>query len=192
MKICVFGAASSHIDQKYITEVENLGERLARMGHSLVYGAGGTGLMGAAARGFQRGGGRVFGVIPEFFREERIEQIYTECDEIKYTKTMSERKETMEDHADAFVIVPGGVGTYEEFFEVLTLKQLGRHGKAIVVFNIDGFYDGLQSFIDEAENRKFITFDPRAMYTVVDDSDKVIEYLNEYEPITKLCKSEDD
>ena len=88
MKVCIFGAASAHIDDIYIKTVENLSEQLAKRGHSLVFGAGATGLMGAAARGFKRGGGFVHGVIPEFFREEGIEAIFDKCDKITYTRTM--------------------------------------------------------------------------------------------------------
>ena len=137
MKICIFGAASAHIDDIYIKKVEELGELLAKRGHSLVFGAGATGLMGAAARGFKRGGGFIHGVIPKFFREESVELIYEDCDKITYTETMSERKKTMEDECDAFIVTPGGIGTFEEFFEVLTLKQLGRHQKAIVIYDIE-------------------------------------------------------
>ena len=120
MKICVFGAASAHIDDIYVKKIEELGEMLAKRGHSLVFGAGATGLMGAAARGFKRGGGYIHGIIPEFFREEGVEIIYDDCDKMTYTKTMSERKQKMEDDCDAFIIAPGGIGTFEEFFEVLT------------------------------------------------------------------------
>ena len=86
--------------------------------------------MGAAARGMKAGGGKITGVIPNFFREETIEEIYSECDEIIFTDTMQERKKTMEDRADAFIVVPGGIGTFEEMFEVLTLKQLGSTSEA--------------------------------------------------------------
>ena len=150
MKICVFGASSAHIDEIYIKKVEELGERLAKKGHSLVFGAGGTGLMGAAARGFKRGGGHIHGVVPTFFRDEGVEQLYNECDEITYTQTMRERKAIMEDLADIFVIVPGGIGTFEELFEVLTLKQLNQHDKGIVIFDIDGYYDGMEIFMETA------------------------------------------
>ena len=109
MNICVFGAASSEIDQKYIEDVELMAETLAKNGHSLVFGAGGQGLMGAAARGFKKGGAKITGVIPTFFKEAQVEAIYEECDELIYTDTMRERKAIMEDNADAFVIVPGGI-----------------------------------------------------------------------------------
>lgn len=182
MKICIFGAASAHIDKVYIEEVEKLSEELARRGHSLVFGAGGTGLMGAAARGFKKGGGFIHGVIPEFFRDESVEVIYEECDKLTYTATMSERKRIMEDDCDAFIIAPGGIGTFEEFFEVLTLKQLGRHKKAIAIFNIENYYDGLEKFMQTVYKRKFITFRCYEMYSYFDDAKKLIEYLEAYKP----------
>ncbi|MBO5784143.1 MAG: TIGR00730 family Rossman fold protein, partial [Clostridia bacterium] len=125
MKCCIFGAASPLIDQKYIEKTEDLGRFLAKNGHSLVFGAGANGLMGAAARGFSEEKGEIVGVIPHFFRDENIEEIFEDCTEIVYTETMQERKFTMEELADCFIIVPGGIGTFEVFFEVLTLKQLG-------------------------------------------------------------------
>ena len=182
MKICIFGAASAHIDDKYIKAVESLGEKLAEKGHSLVFGAGATGLMGAAARGFKKGGGEVCGVIPEFFRDECIEAIYDGCDKLVYTKTMSERKAEMENRADAYIIVPGGIGTFEEFFEVLTLKQLGRHSKAIAIYNIAGYYDELEKFMQTVTERKFITFKCSEMYSYFDGEDKLVEYLENYVP----------
>lgn len=182
MKICIFGAASAHIDQKYIEQVEALGERLAKRGHSLVFGCGGSGLMGAAARGFKRGGGYVHGVVPTFFRDEGVELLYLDCDKITYTETMAERKKTMEDDADAFIIVPGGVGTFEEFFEVLTLKQLGRHDKAIAIYNINAYYDNLEKFMQEVTERKFITFKCYELYSYFNSADEIINYLENYKP----------
>lgn len=184
MKICIFGAASAHIDNIYIKAVENLSEKLAKRGHSLVFGAGSTGLMGAAARGFTRGGGEIHGVIPEFFKEESVEAIYEHCTRLTYTKTMAERKATMEDDADAFIITPGGIGTFEEFFEVLTLKELGRHKKAIAVYNIDGYYDELEKFMATVAERKFITFKCNEIYTVLNSDDEIINYLENYVPIS--------
>lgn len=182
MKICVFGAASAHIDDLYIKKVEELGEEMARRGHSLVFGAGATGLMGAAARGVKRSGGKILGVIPEFFRDEGVEVIYGECDELIYTQTMSERKKRMEDEADAFIIVPGGIGTFEEFFEVLTLKQLGRHSKAIVIYNIENYYDDLEKFMGTVADRKFITFKCYEMYSYFTDAASILDYIESYRP----------
>ncbi len=182
MKICVFGAASDKIDEVYIKAVEELAEKLAKRGHSLVFGAGGTGLMGAAARGFKRGGGYIHGVIPHFFHEENIEALYDKCDKITYTENMSERKRTMEDDADAFIITPGGVGTFEEFFEVLTLKQLGRHKKAIAVYNIENYYGEMEKFMNVALERKFITFNCSKMYKLFNFPADIIEYIENYKP----------
>lgn len=182
MKICIFGAASAHIDKKYIDEVEKLGKKMAKRGHSLVFGCGGTGLMGAAARGVKRGGGKIHGVIPEFFREEGIEILYDDCDRVTYTKTMAERKTIMEDDADAFIIVPGGIGTFEEFFEVLTLKQLGRHSKGMAIFNIDGYYDDLERFMQSVTEKKFITNKCYEMYAYFPSADEVLNYLENYVP----------
>ncbi len=194
MKVCIFGASSAKIDEKYITSVENLGEKLARRGHSLVFGAGAKGLMGAAARGFAKGGGEITGVIPTFFRDDGVEPIFEGCDKIIFTETMSERKATMEDLADAFVTVPGGVGTFEEFFEVLTLKQLGRHNKAMTLFNIFGYYDDLEHFMHTVTERKFITFACSELYKTFNDVDSTVFYLENYKPgITpwqKLKKSD--
>ena len=182
MKICIFGAASAHIDTVYIKAVEELSEKLAKRGHTLVFGAGGTGLMGAAARGFKRGGGFVHGVIPEFFREEKVELIYEDCDKITYTETMAERKFIMEDEADAFIITPGGIGTFEEFFEVLTLKQLGRHNKAMLIYNIEDYYDDLEKFMDAVRERKFITFKCSEMYSTFKTAEEIIGYIENYTP----------
>ena len=118
MRICVYGAASPTIDKKYIELVEKMGQEMVNRGHSLVFGGGGNGLMGAAARGVKSGGGYILGVIPKFFDEEKVEAICDFCDELIQPDTMRQRKQLMEDNADAFIIVPGGIGTYEEFFEI--------------------------------------------------------------------------
>lgn len=182
MKICVFGAASAHIDEIYIKTVEDLGEQMAKRGHSLVFGAGGTGLMGAAARGVKKGGGYIHGVVPSFFKDNEIEQLFDDCDKMTYTDTMRERKQIMEDDADAFIITPGGVGTFEELFEVVTLKQLNRHDKAIVFLNTEGYYDELEKFMHVACERKFITPSCLKLYEIRSTVDEVLDYLEAYVP----------
>mgnify|MGYP000818263458 FL=1 len=177
MNICVFGAASSEIDDKYIKAVELMGETLAKSGHNLVFGAGGQGLMGAAARGFKKGNAKITGIIPEFFKEADIEAIYEECDELIYTESMRERKAKMEEMADAFIIVPGGIGTFEELFEVLTLKQLGRHKKAIVIYNVDGYYDSMESMLDHSIEEHFVKENCKMLYSVFADLQSMIDYL---------------
>ena len=179
MNICIFGAASPKIDDMYIKEVEELGENLGKRGHDLVFGAGAHGLMGAAARGFHKGGGKVYGVVPKFFREEDIEALYEECDEFYYTDTMAERKAQMEDLADAFIVVPGGIGTFEEFFEVLTLKQLGRHRKPIILFDINGYYLGIQALMRAGTTEQFLHENVMKLYKVFveTDDEHIINYL---------------
>ena len=110
MNICLYGASSPDIDSRYIEAVEALGRQMARRGHSMVYGGGANGLMGAAARGMSAEGGHITGVAPKFFDNPGI--LYEKCDDFIFTETMAERKQIMEDRADAFLVVPGGIGTY--------------------------------------------------------------------------------
>jgi hypothetical protein len=182
MKICVFGAASDHIDKIYIQKVEELGEKMAKRGHSLVFGCGGTGVMGAVARGVKKGGGYIHGVVPSFFRDCGIEGLFEDCDMVTYTETMRERKAIMEDDADAFIVAPGGVGTLEELYEIITLKQLNRHDKAIVLFNIDDYYNSLQDFMVMSTERKFLTPHCLKLYEIFSDADKILDYLEAYVP----------
>ena len=177
MNICVYGAASTKIDKKYVEAVEALGRRIAERGHNLVFGAGGSGLMGAVARGVHEKGGRVTGVIPTFFLEQDIEIVFPECDEVIYTRDMRDRKEKMEELADAFVTVPGGVGTFEEFYEILTAKQLGRHVKPIALFDIDGYYDKLQEMMEHSIETKFINEECRVLYTLYSDADEMLDAI---------------
>lgn len=177
MRICVFGAASNEINDKYIKAVEALGAEMVKRGHNLVFGAGGHGLMGAAARGVHSAGGHVIGVIPSFFKDENIEEIYYDCDELIFTENMAQRKTTMEDHADAFIIVPGGIGTFEEFFQVLTLKQLGRHNKPIAIFDIDGYYERLEQFLDYSIKEEFIKDNCKQLYGFSNTAQGVLEYI---------------
>lgn len=177
MEICVFGAASKTIDEKYIIAVEELGEYLAKRGHNLVFGSGSTGEMGAAARGFRKGGGKTHGVVPTFFKEDLNDFVDWNCDKMTYTETMRERKAVMEDEADCFIITPGGSGTFEEFFEVLTLKQLGRHRKPIAIFNVDGYYDAMNDMIEKSIETEFIKPSCRSLYRFVTNFDELCEYI---------------
>lgn len=179
MTVCVFGAASKTIDEKYINPVEKLSEFLARRGHNLVYGAGSTGEMGAACRGFQKGGGKVHGVVPSFFRQDLSEFVNWECNKLTLTETMRERKAIMEEEADCFIIAPGGAGTFEEFFEVLTLKQLGNHRKPIAIFNVDGYYNPLLDTMEMSIKEKFIRDNCRYLYKSFSENqfDELAQYL---------------
>lgn len=182
MRICVFGAASDLIDDKYVALTEELCCKLAKNGHDLVFGAGANGLMGAAARGFKCGGGKITGIIPSFFKTDTIEPIYSECDELIFTETMRERKKKMEDMADAFVVVPGGIGTLEELFEIITLKQLSQHTKPIAFYNIYNYYDKLMDFMSHCEDEKFIREGCQRLYISTDSDDRIMEYIEDDTP----------
>ena len=182
MNVCIFGASSSITKEHYIRSVEELGRILAERGHALIFGAGGAGLMGAAARGFKAGGGRVTGIVPDFFINEVQAVLFDGCDEMIYTRTMAERKTLMEDKADAFITVPGGIGTLEEFFEVLTLKQLGRHRKAMVIYNVNGYFDKLKELLDGAVAEGFLNAHCLDFVLIADDAEQIADYLENYDP----------
>jgi len=120
MNICLYGASSPALDRAYFDAAEEFGRLLAKNGHTLVYGGGAQGVMGAAARGAADAGGKITGIAPNFLNVDGI--LFDRCTEFILTDTMAERKAAMIAHADAFVMAPGGFGTLEEFFEVLTLS----------------------------------------------------------------------
>jgi uncharacterized protein (TIGR00730 family) len=151
--VCVYCSSSDAIADVYPPVAEALGRELVRRGHSLVYGGGAVGLMGVLAHTVHEGGGTVTGVIPA--KLQNREGIAYDADELIVTDTMRERKGIMFRRADAFVVLPGGYGTMEEFMEVLTLKQLGYHDHPIALLNVDGFFDTLLSFFEELREGRF-------------------------------------
>ncbi|MBQ5746753.1 MAG: TIGR00730 family Rossman fold protein [Clostridia bacterium] len=177
MKICVYGGASTKIDQSYVYATEELGRKMAERGHDLVFGAGGTGLMGAVAKGVSDGGGNVIGVIPTFFLDKNVEIVADHCDEVVYTETMRERKQKMEDLSDAFIMTPGGIGTFEEFFEILTLKQLEQLNKPIAVFNYNNYYVELLDMMEHSIDKKFINKEVNTLYSVFDSADELLDFI---------------
>lgn len=180
MKICVFGASSRDLRQEYYDAAFALGAEMARRGHELVFGGGTSGLMGAAARGMSSAGGKgIIGVAPRFFDEPGI--LYEGCTQMIFTETMSERKKAMEDMSEAFITLPGGIGTLEEFFEALTLKQLGRHAKAMAVLNTLGYYDSMEAMLVKAVEQKFFPEDGHALYAVFDEPRALLDYVESYE-----------
>jgi len=177
MRICVYGAASPTIDPEYMELVEQMGKEMVSRGHSLVFGGGGNGLMGAAARGVRSAGGHILGVIPKFFDKENVEAICDFCDELIQPNTMRERKQIMEDNADAFIVVPGGIGTFEEFFEILTLKQLCRHNKPIAIYNLKGYYDDINHAMEQAMKKNFIRDNCKELYFTTDNLSELFAYI---------------
>ncbi len=144
MRICVYGSASDEIDSRYLAGGEALGAAMAERGHTLVFGGGAKGMMGAVARGAKGRGGEIVGVAPGFFPDGAF---FPDCTAFYKTETMRERKQTMEDLSDAFIVTPGGIGTLEEFFEIYTLRHLGRTDKPIALYNIGGVFDSLLSLL---------------------------------------------
>ena len=180
MIICVYGAASNNIDQSFFEKCEELGYKLGINGHSLVYGAGGCGLMGATARGFKKAGAHVHGVIPKFFEENGYEAIFNDADKITRTDTMEERKAIMENECSAFIVTPGGVGTLDELFQIITLKQLGRMDKPIAIYNVNGYYNKTIELIEEAIEKGFINKECEKLFAVFTDLDEMVEYIENY------------
>ena len=181
MNICVYGAASQEIDSVFIETVEKLGEKIAKRGHNIVYGGGAQGLMGAVARGVKKAGGKVIGVAPTFFKVDGV--LFQDCVEFIYSETMRDRKQIMEDSSDCFIVTPGGIGTFEEFFEIVTLKQLRRHEKAIVIYNINGYYDEMNTMMEKAIKDGFMKESCRSLYKYFDDGEEMLDYLENYIPV---------
>ena len=175
MNICLFGASSEDINKIYFEEVEKLGKMMASRGHGMVFGGGATGLMGAAVRGLTEKGGNSIGVAPRFFDQPGV--LFENCTEFIFTDTMRQRKQHMEDLSDAFIIVPGGIGTFEEFFEILTLKQLGRHDKPIAVFNINHYYDDIENIIKKASDEGFLKKIHLDIFKVSDNAEELLDYI---------------
>lgn len=176
-RICLYGASSETLADAYYAAAHTIGEGLAAAGIGLVFGGGATGLMGAAARGADSKGGEIIGVAPKFFDEEGV--LYQNCTEFIFTETMRERKQTMEDLSDGFIVTPGGIGTLEEFFEIFTLRQLGQHRKPIYILNACGYYDRLLAFLDHMVEEDFMKPYCLDLLHVYDDPSALIKALKE-------------
>jgi uncharacterized protein (TIGR00730 family) len=177
LSVCVYCGASDLADPKYAEAARQLGAGLARRQWTLVWGGSKTGLMGAVARSAKEAGGRVVGVLPEFIR--RWEVAYDRADEMMVVTTMHERKLLLQSRADAFVILPGGIGTLDELGDTLDLRNLDRHRKPIILFNQDGYYDSLLAFVDQTVAAKFSKEEARRQFRVARTVDEVLALLEE-------------
>lgn len=181
MKICVYGASSTTIDKSYIIDGEKLGKVMAERNHSLVFGGGSNGLMGAVARGVHSVGKTdIIGIAPAFFNVDGV--LFEHCTEFIYPDTMRERKKMMDEYSDAFIVTPGGIGTFDEFFEILTLKQLGRHNKPIAMLNTNGYYDHLKSFLKNGIDENFLSDKCNKLFYISDDCNAICDYIENYKP----------
>ncbi|MDD6479580.1 MAG: TIGR00730 family Rossman fold protein [Oscillospiraceae bacterium] len=176
MKLCIYGSASNNIDPRFLEEGEKLGAALAKAGHGMVYGGGANGMMGAAARGMTSENGEIIGVAPRFFLVDGV--LYDKCTEFIYTDTMRERKQIMEEKSDAFIVTPGGIGTFDEFFEIFSLRQLKRHTKKIIIYNILGYFDPMLEMIKKAVEQHFVSPANLNLISVCSTPEEVLEVLS--------------
>lgn len=176
--LCVYCSSSSELAPRYMESAEAIGRAMPGRGWGLVYGGGKVGLMGAVACGVKAAGGTVVGVIPEFMKQREL--AYLAADELLTVETMSERKAAMIARADAFLALPGGIGTLEEIAEVLTLRYLARFDKPAVFFNQDGFYDDLFRFFDKMAAERFRSL--QGLYAVAGAVDEIWPHLDHPAP----------
>ena len=183
--ICVYCSSSDAIAPIYLETARALGAQIAARGDTLVYGGADLGLMGALARAVRAGGGRVVGVIPKTLQARGI--AYATADEVIITQDLRERKATMEARADAFITLPGGLGTLEELLEILTLRQLQAHTKPIILLNTANYYAPLLALFTHLHRERFAKpFD--TLYHVADDVDGIFNYLDTYQPVLAPSK----
>lgn len=158
-RVCVFCAAADGARGEYVRAAEELGELLATRGIELVYGGGGKGLMGSVAGAVLRRGGCATGIITRFLVDKEL--AHKSLSALHVVHTMHERKMMMATLADAFIALPGGLGTLDELFEIMAWAQLGIHDKPIGLLNVAGFYDPIMAFLDHADQEGFLRLDHR-------------------------------
>ena len=169
--VCVYCGSSNAADPAYLDAAVQVGRDIARAGLKFVYGGGGVGLMGAAARGAHDAGGKVLGIIPEFLKGR--EQPFDDVETIVVTN-MHQRKMMMFDHADSFVVLPGGIGTLEEIVELLSWRRLDLHRKPIVFLNQNGFYEPLYALFQHTVDQNFTPPDFSSAWRSVDRVEDVV------------------
>ncbi len=178
-RICVFAGASPGARPEYAAATRALGEALVGYGVSLVYGGGRVGLMGVLADAVLATGGEVVGVIPAHLATREI--AHAGLTELRVVESMHERKMTMFDLSDGVVAVPGGLGTLEELFEMLTWGQLGLHAKPCGLLQVDGYFDSLLEFLDRMVSERFVRPEHRAMLAAETDPGSLLDRMEAYE-----------
>ena len=186
MKICVFCSSSDAVDGGYLAAATHMGTLIGGGGHTLVFGGGRVGLMGATARAAHQSGGTVIGVIPRFMDRPGVP--YLESDQLIYTTDMRERKARMMEMSDAFVALPGGFGTLEEISEVITQKQFGFVRGPLVAVNTLGFFEPLAAFFERFYELSFAKPAFRATCPFVPAPDDAMEYIRTYHPPETVSK----
>jgi uncharacterized protein (TIGR00730 family) len=176
--ICVFCGSSDKIAAHYYDAAMDLGRTLAARGVQIVYGAGSTGLMGAVAHSALDAGGEVIGVSPGFFNGPLL--IRDRLTRLEIVETMHERKARMAELADGFIALPGGFGTFEELFEIITWAQIGLHKKPIGLLNTKGYYNPLISLVEHAREHGFIYLEHRELFTLADQPTDLLQGMSNH------------
>ncbi|MFN8279817.1 MAG: TIGR00730 family Rossman fold protein [Saprospiraceae bacterium] len=172
MKICIYCASSSKVQQKYFDATARLGRLLSENRYDVIYGGGRHGLMGCLADSMLKYGGTVHGIIPHFMKE--VEWAHDQLSSMTLTDTLHERKAEFLKNADAIVALPGGCGTLEELMEVITLKRLGLFTKPIVILNTDGYYDPLRQMLERCVEENFMDTRHLLMWSWAKEPEDVI------------------
>ena len=178
--ICVFAGSSPGNDPALLEAASDLGRALVSRGYGLVYGGATIGLMGRVADTVLAAGGRAIGVIPDFLVAKEI--AHRGLTELKITTSMHERKDVMASLSDGFIALPGGFGTLEEYFEVITWAQLGLHAKPCGLLNVNGYYDSLLRFLDTAVERRLLSARSLETVLVAADADSLLDIMESYTP----------
>ena len=179
MNITVYCSSSGALEPHFAEGARTVGSDLAAAGLTMVYGGGSAGLMGECARAAKAAGGRVIGIITG--KLDALEHGWRGCDELEIVESMPERRTRMMNLADGYVVLPGGLGTYEEFFEVLVSRQLGDHSAPIVIVNHDGYYEPLIAMIEHGIKHNFIRPAIREALVVVDAAEFAVQALLSHE-----------
>jgi len=174
-RLCVFCGSSHGANPTYAEAAKNLGGELARRGIALVYGGGNVGLMGVIADAVLTGNGEVIGVIPEALMAKELG--HRRIQDLRVVKTMHERKAMMAELADGFIAMPGGIGTFEEFFEIVTWAQLGFHSKPCALLNVNRFYDPLLHLLDHTIAECFVNPKQRDLVLAESDFSKLLDRM---------------
>jgi uncharacterized protein (TIGR00730 family) len=180
--ICVFCGSNAGADPAYLEAAEAVGRALAQRGVRVVYGGGKVGMMGAVADAARAADGEVIGVIPQAIFD--LEIGHTGLDDLRVVGSMHERKALMAELSDAFIALPGGIGTLEELFEVYTWAQLGIHEKPLGLLDVMGYYQPLVAFLDHAVQERFLRRETRTLLAVSDDLDDLIAAFETWQPVS--------
>lgn len=173
--ICVYCGSADRLHADYLQAARQMGAAIAGRGYRLVYGAGRTGLMGAVADGALATGGEVTGVIPGYFNTPQL--AHGGLTRLEVVDTIHQRKARLAELADAFIALPGGYGTFEEFFEILTWAQIGLHGKPIGLLNVRGYYDSLLKLVERARQEGFIYAEHRELFAIAEQPQTLLDAL---------------